>query len=350
MKRLLLLLAVVLSAFSYRAQAQDNCAQTLRLAQSIYEQGRLHELPTLLQECLAGDRFNDEEKVAAYKLLALTYIYLEEPAKADEMMLAILRTDTEFQINPALDPAEFVALYHTFRTTPIYRIGVKLGGTASRPSVVSADYINDGTNNIATSFGFIGTLSSEIPLSGKMKKFTLNPELAFQLISFDGENTNGDNPLADTSLVSPATETQAWISIPVSLQYHVLGSPTTNAYASAGLSADYLLSASKKIISNREGNSAIDENTLDLKEQRNPFNLGALVSAGFKKKIGKGFLVVEVRYKIGLLNLSDPEDTYENPTLAFDNKYADGIYKMNTLSVSVGYVLNRYKPIKLISR
>lgn len=130
MRRILLLFVVVLLAGSY-ARAQSTCAQTLRLAQSIYDQGRLHELPQLLQKCLEENGFNDEEKVNAYKLLTLTYIYLEEPAKADEYMLALLRTDTEFKVNDAVDPAEFVALYKTFRTYPIYRIGGKLGAVAA---------------------------------------------------------------------------------------------------------------------------------------------------------------------------------------------------------------------------
>ena len=345
MRKILLLFAVVLSGAPYFAygQSQSPCSQTLRLAQSIYEQGRLHELPHLLEECLKAG-FNSEEKVNAYKLLTLTHIYLEEPEKADQMMLALLRTDTEFEVNDAVDPAEFVALYQTFRTTPIYRIGGKLGGIVSQASVVSSDYANEGTNISSYNYGFTGSISAEIPLRGKLHKFTLNPELAFQLLSFDGLNEK------DTSLVTPATESQAWISLPVLLQYNLYQRGMTNFYVSAGLSADYLLSSSKNIISNREGNSAVNENSFALDEQRNHFNSGALFAAGFKRKIGKGFLIVELRYKMGLLPLSDKSDTYKNPVLVFDYKYVDGIYKLNTLSLSAGYVINRYNPKKLTSR
>lgn len=346
MRRILLLVVVVLSGVSYAARGQSTCAQTLRLAQSIYEQGRLQELPELLEGCIASG-FNDEEKVNAYKLLTLTYIYLEEPAKADEMMLALLRTDTEFRINDAVDPAEFVALYKTFRTNPIYRIGGKLGGTASKPSVVTADYIDDGTNTISKSYGFAGNVSVEIPLNGKLRKFTLNPELSFQLLSFKAVAEKGGS-----ASTRPATEGQAWISVPVSLQYSLYENElrTTNCYVSAGVSADYLLDPKKQIVANIEYNSGVDQNTYPIAGQRKQFNAAGLLSAGFKRKIGKGFLLVEVRYKIGLLPLSDKSDTYENPILVFDYKYVDGIYKMNTLSLSAGYVINRYKPKKLTAR
>ena len=344
MRRLLLLCAVVLSAGTY-VRAQSTCAQTLRLAQSIYDQGRLHELPQLLQKCLEDNSFNTEEKVNAYKLLTLTYIYLEEPAKADQYMLALLRTDTEFKVNDAVDPAEFVALYNTFRTHPIYRIGGKLGGVAAGPSVMTSDYSDDGTNNTSHSYGFSGSIASEVPLPRKFRKFTLNPEINFQLLSFKGVNEGGD-----TARVTSSKENQAWISLPVSLQYSLYEGSSSNFYLSLGVSAEYLLSSKKTIISNREGNSAIDENSIQINEQRNKFNGAALASAGFKKKIGKGFLIVELRYKMGLLPLSDASDTYENSVLVFDYKYVDGIYKLNTLTLSAGYVINRYNPKKLISR
>lgn len=344
MSRLLLLCITVLALVAVRMPARAQCAQTLRLAQSIYDQGRLHELPQLLQGCLERNQFNDEEKISAYKLLTLTYIYLEEPAKADEMMLALLRTDTEFEVNDAVDPAEFVALYKTFRTYPIYRIGGKLGGVAAAPSVKSADYADDGTNNTKHNYGFSGAITAEIPLTGKLNKFTLNPEISFQLLSFNGVNEEGD-----TARVTPATETQAWISVPLAVQYalHDSKNGLTHYYASLGVSADYLLSSSKRIISNREGSSAIDENSISINEQRNKFNAAAMLSAGFKRKIGKGFLIVEARYKMGLMPLSKKADTYENSVLLFDYKYVDGIYKLNTLSLSAGYVINRYNPKKL---
>jgi hypothetical protein len=349
MRKTLLLLAVVWSGATHVVYGQSTCAQTLRLAQSIYEQGRLHELPQLLEGCLK-DGFNNAEKVNAYKLLALTYIYLEEPEKADESMLALLRIDTQFKVNDAVDPAEFVALHKTFRTDPIYRIGGKSGGVASQPSVISADYVNDGTNEYKNNFGFSGTISVEIPLPGQLRKFTLNPELSFQLLSFNGSNEKGQNPMGDTALVTKATETQAWISLPISLQYQVYEKGSINYFVSAGLSADYLLSSSIRIISNREESSPVDENTYNVSEQRNHFNTGALLSAGFKRKIGKGFLIAEVRYKLGLLPMLTKADTYENSVLVFNYKYADGIFKLNTLSLSVGYLINRYNPKKLTSK
>jgi hypothetical protein len=342
MRRILLLFVAVLFAGTY-VHAQSTCAQTLRLAQSIYDQGRLHELPQLLQKCLEENSFNDEEKVNAYKLLTLTYIYLEEPAKADENMLALLRTDTEFKVNDAVDPAEFVALYKTFRTYPIYRIGGKLGGLAAAPSVVSSDFVDDGTNKYTYSLGFNASICAEIPMGVRAKKFTLNPELAFQLLSFKATNSG-----ADAVKETKAAETEAWISMPVLMQYSLYEKNITNVFVSAGVSADYLIASNVKLFSDRgDENSTVSENSYPVMEQRKNFNAGVLLSAGFKRKIGTGFLIAEVRYKMGLLPMLTKADTYENYTLVYNYHYVDGIFKLNTLSLSIGYVINRYNPKKL---
>jgi hypothetical protein len=139
MKRLLILLALAGNYFQSEAQT-SSCAQTLRLARSTYEQGRLHELESILSSCLTSG-FTTEEKVEAYKLLTLTYIYLEEPQQANEAMRKVLETDHFFQINPEIDPAEFVALYNTFRTEPVYSLGLKFGPSLVVPSVFRNYYV-----------------------------------------------------------------------------------------------------------------------------------------------------------------------------------------------------------------
>src|SRR5882672_2751878 len=137
-----LIVGFILIVFGEAVAQAPNCSQTLRLATSTYEQGRLHELPGLLEGCIKSG-FTEDQKVQAYKLLTLAYIYLEEPEKADASMLLLLETNTEFQINEAIDPAEFIALYKTFRTTPVYRIGGKGGTSVAQPNVASSDNAND---------------------------------------------------------------------------------------------------------------------------------------------------------------------------------------------------------------
>jgi hypothetical protein len=344
------LLVIVAMATHFSIYAQTNCAQTLRLAQSVYDQGRLHELPPLLETCLHNG-FTQQEKVSAYKLLALTYIYLEEPQKADEAMLALLRTDHEFQVNNAVDPAEFVALYNTFRTNPIYRLGGRVGTIVSQPTVINAEYANEGTSQYKYKFGLTASIVGEIPLTGFLNDLTFNPELSFKINSFSGENRDA----ADT-LVTTVNETQSWIALPLLLQYNIF-QPADQAkrklrmlYVAAGVSPEYLISARQKLESLRKTNSPVDERSVEIGNQRNAFNLGAVVAAGYKRKFGKGYLTAELRYQFGLMPLLEKSDQYENQTIVLDYKWVDAIYRMNSASFSLGYVLNQYNPKKKSSK
>jgi Outer membrane protein beta-barrel domain len=341
MKRILAL--AFFTALCGTALAQ-NCAQTLRLARSTYDQGRLHELPGLMKPCLANngaDGFTKQERVEAYKLLTLAYIYLEEPEKADSTMLKLLNTDHYFEINKEVDPAEFIGLYKTFRTDPVYRIGIKAGAMASQPNVANSNSANDGTSSYDNKIGILVGAFIEIPV---LKKFVLNPEIYFQSKTFGYNNTHS---IANT----PATETQNWISVPVSLQYEFFKQKFKDKklrilpYVSVGAQADYQLSGTISLTTTKTDQLPVAQKSYTL--NRNSFNISAIISAGVKIKAGPGLIVGEVRYMHGLKNLLNPEDVYANQFTVFDNYVVDGIFKLNSLSVTIGYAYNVFNPKKL---
>jgi hypothetical protein len=345
MNKLLLLSAVLLIGL-HTAAAQTNCTQTLRLANSVYEQGRLHEIPTLLDDCLRGSNFDNAQKVQAYRLLTLTYIYLEEPDKADETMLKLLQTDHEFQINEAVDPAEFVALYKTFRTNPIYRLGGKAGVVVTQPNVISSETVVSGTSEYSYRLGFQAGVVGEIPIT---KKLALNPELSFQGRSF--KNVVTVNPgNGSGNFEAEGRETQAWISLPVQAQYEFWQKKNIY-YVASGISVDYLLSSTVTITRLRgEFFSAVDEKSFDLREQRTKTNYAWLFSAGLKRKTGPGLLIVEARYWWGLRPSLTKEDVFENQQLINDYHYVDAIFNLRALTLSAGYVMNIYNPKKLSAK
>lgn len=338
MKKCLVVGFIVLVVGEALAQA-PNCSQTLRLANSTYEQGRLHELPGLLDGCIKSG-FTLEQRVLAYKLLTQAYIYLEEPEKADASMLLLLQTDNEFQINEAIDPAEFIALYRTFRTTPVYRIGGKAGTSVAQPNVSSSDNANDGGSKYKYRFGFSAGFSAEIPVRLlKLKNLTLNPELYFQIISFNYTNQ-------DTIHTAFGPRSQNWISLPISLQYQ-FGQSKLNPYAALGVETGYLLTSKSTGHSTIKSNTGGEEKSFDVTADLNRLNFFAIASVGAKYKIGKGMAVAELRYHQGLRNVTRVDGTYSNPFLTWDYHTADAIYKLNYLSLTVGYLINIYNPKKL---
>jgi hypothetical protein len=345
MKRVLV---CVLALFiGVRTYAQiSSCAQTLRLARSTYEQGRLHELPALLESCLkntGAGGFTKEQKVQAYTLLAMAYVYLEEPEKADEAMLNLLRTDPYFKPNPDVDPAEFIGLYNTFRTRPVYRLGVKFGINGTQPNVSSYNPISDGTAKYAYKIGIGGGIAAEVPIDDK---WTVAGELLFLQKTF----TNSSSTiLKDTAISSSVgTEKQNWISLPILVQYQLLDKKKIQPFVMGGISTDWLLSSTIEASQKRYGNqSSIDLKTFTVTNQRQKLNVSAVLGAGIKTRIAGGYLLVEARYSYGITKNNTTATLSGNQYLLFDYKIADGIFSINSMYFSVGYVQNFFNPRKL---
>jgi len=329
---------------SYTFVHAQTCPQVLRLARSTYEQGRLHELETLLKGCLEGVNFTVQERVEAYKLLTLAYIYLEEPEKADAAMLKLLQTDHYFVLNKAVEPAEFQALYATFRTTPIFRIGGKFGALSTQPNVARSNTANDGASEYGYKIGVTAGAFAEIPVLNN--KFVLNPELNFQLRNFSFTNNNG---IASTT----ASEAMSTLALPVSLQYSFFQKREKvliRPYLALGVQLDYLLSSSQTITTLKIAELPVPEKTYDVKNQRNPLNVSAIASIGGKLDAGPGYLILEARYYYGLSKLLTAKDVYSNPFPVFDNYAVNGIFSLNSVSITLGYGYNIFKPKKKLTK
>jgi hypothetical protein len=338
MKRFLLLI-IISGVVTYHVSGQSTCTQTLRTARSTYDQGRLHELPVLLEGCLKGG-FNQQEKVEAYKLLTLAYIYLEEPKKADEAMLNLLKTDHYFEINAATDPAEFIALYRTFRTNPVYRLGGKIGANASQPNVVESVEANQGTSKYEYRIGVQFHIAADIPINSSL---TFCPEVGLMQRSFKYENVFSKQ---DTSFTTTAIEKQTWISLPLTIQYQ-FNKVSFKPYVGLGVQGDFLLNDEISAERIRQGFQFLQEESMDFKAQRKSTNLSIIASAGARFKLGGGFVITEVRFCYGLTTLNSEESGFQSSGMAFKYGYADSIFKVNSLSVTAGYVYNIFKPKKL---
>lgn len=340
------------------AQA-SSCAQSLRLAQSVYDQGRLHELEDLITKAITSQTApcSQAEQVSLLKLLTLTYIYLEEPEKADATMLKLLQTDNYFEINPAVDPAEFVALYRTFRTKEIYRIGAALGVNASQPNVVNTiSAVNlDASSKYKYAIGLQFGVSADVPLrTGKTKhyKLTLHGEILYTQHKFELEQRvsrgfNADNVELFQTL--QGVESQNWLTLPISAQYTYLQNEKLNPYVAGGFSVGYLMgNGTLRSERFRDEAAAIPETSFDLTREK--INLSALVATGIKTKAGGGYVVLEVRYQHGLSRISSSETAFENQQATWGQYYADPVFKLSSLAIQGSYIINMFNPKKLRNR
>ena len=345
MKKFLIL--ILFTGLVYQSWAQStSCAQTLRLATSTYEQGRLHELEGILSSCLTQG-FTNEQKVAAYKLLTQAYIYLEEPKKADSTMLELLNTDHYFQINPEIDPAEFVALYKTFRTDPVLAVGLKVGGALTLPSVMSDYYVADaskGTGKYSPALGFTVGLMAQKEI-GKHKKIVLAPEIMFTTRSITETSllfTNDSTKVKGGSY--EAVYKQNWVDFNAIVRYKL--NAKFDPYVGIGPGISFSLSEATQLTTTGLTNTSVSGPDVDIKKSFNTTVLSVMGVVGAKLRIGSIYVEAEVRYQQGLTNVINGSSR-TNIEMAADYAGTSNDFNQSKVSGTLAVVYPIFKPIKL---
>lgn len=344
MKKFYIIILFIVVAYQGWAQKTPP-AQKLRLATSTYEQGRLHELEGLLRDL---SDFTPEQKVAAYKLLTQAYIYLEEPKKADSTMLELLNTDHYFEVNKDIDPAEFVSLYNTYRTDPIYSIGVKLGLGTVAPLVITDYYTasgSEGTGKFSPGASFLGGLFFEKRI---YKNFVASPELLFASRTFKSESKLFEDDITEVregSIIS--TYKQNWIDLNAMVQYEFgKGKGTFKTFIAAGPGISYNIKSVKQTVTTGLSNSSVSGPDLDIKDSTSPLLYSISVGAGFKLRIGSIIVHGEARYMQGLNNIIN-ESLRTNIENVLD--YGDQLNDLgiSSLTANLGVSLPIFKPAKI---
>lgn len=337
-----LLLTALLAGLPERAFAQNACSQTLIQAQIAYYEGRANDVPTILNACIKSG-FTRDEKVQAYRLLILTYLYLNEFRDAENTMLYFLRLNPDYQINEAADPAEFINLYNQFRTWPVYLFGAKAGGNVSfaRPEkpFFSTDNPQRAQVTYESAVSYQAGLAFEIPLN---THFMFSPEINIASRKYRYQS----QLFGYESLVF--REEQNRIELPLLVSYQI-GQKRFSSFVKAGLSVEGLFRtvANVRRVDNNFTDGVQREVTgpnVDLRGQRKKLNSSAVIGIGIKFKKERSILMAEVRYQAGLFNPVKAKERYSNAELLYRYGYVDSNYRLNSLSFVIGYIIPVYRP------
>lgn len=349
---LLLFGSVFVQVALAQEQEQTACAQSLRTARAVYDDGRLHELPALLSACITQG--SKEEKVEALKLLTLTYIYLGEPLEADNHMVLLLKADPFFQINQAVDPAEFINLYNQFRTTPLFNIGLFFGINHVQNSVINTHYVFP---NGAGQGSYTGNISISLGLSFEKKLnelFTINPELVFTSRSFSYNNTDIIRDINDQVIENSgisAQYAQSWIDGNLLLQINLFQKKESTFYALIGPGMQYMTNNFAEV-ETRTGTQVVSGPSIDLLSTNNRLNYHASIGAGARFRIGSVYFRPDIRYMPGFTNITNASARQQNESEAVLryglplNDYRNSTIMLNVVAIMYPYFNPKKKKIK----
>lgn len=362
----LLILLSCASVFSQDQQPQVNCPQSLRTARSTYDQGRLHEVPQWLTGCLTktedGGGFTDAERIEAYRMLTLTYIYLEEPTQADAEMIHLLNTDHFYTIDPDIDPIEFKNLYKKFRTDPVYRIGLKLGANTTHIGLLANRYIwGQGKGEYSSTPGFQAGVVFEKDMPWLKKKITLAPEALYNANSFtyinsgilseQPENLGEENPSTDDPNTGSQEQiiSQTRIQLNALIQYRIekeyLLADKFTPYVTLGPSVNYLLSS--EFVGNTDADEPVTGTGIKNTDSYKRITFSVIAAAGVKFRFGGFYLAAELRHQYGFGNIVNTDNLYDNKEL-LSYGYVDNDFKMSQTMFNLAFIFPRFHPKKLI--
>jgi hypothetical protein len=161
---------------------------------------------------------------------------------------------------------------------------------------------------------------------------------------------------------------QNWLSLPVTFVYGDFKGKY-RPYGYLGYSFHYLLAEVSTITlkNDRPGkteterdNTTVTSTNLKSQFSRNRLNQSIIVGGGLKWKIGLDFVFIDLRYQLGLRNITSLDDLYvDNSTQPGSNKNIGSqeistrwasvpdIMRLDNLSVSIGFLRPLYKPREL---
>lgn len=354
MKKGLVFLHIFLLLFVLESYSQDFCAQRLSEAEDRFERGRFYEIPDMLSLCI-NNGFTKEEKVRAYRLLTLTYLYLDYHSKADENYLSLLSLSPEYRVNDEIDPRELINHHKKFTTRPFVYYSVKVGMNVSdyRQLVdYSLTVENADGQKIKRSVGYHLNLGTEITLKNNL---LLGIEGSLTRKSFQYSNMQfgvSGLPGFQTNLKQNYT----LVEVPVYLKYSFL-KPKVSPFVLAGLAPSYLLAAysvnNQKVDMSPGQEVSRDEPNIDLLNARRQINYSVIAGVGVKYKIGINYLTFELRYQAAMLNYVNKDSRYDmslgsGEIMRFGLNYIDDDFKLNHLSALIGFTYPIYRPRKIV--
>jgi hypothetical protein len=337
----------LISAFVFiSVSAQEDCLKSFQTARQLYEQGMIDEIHEILAPCIESG-FTRTQKIEAYKLIILAYLFDDNQYAAEKYMLEFLKKYPEYEIMPT-DPVEFVYLFESYKTKAIFSMGITFGPNLANPRIIEPYNAGDVTYNSSSNtsgpgfqVGFnisryitdklflnvgINYTTNQYSFQDNIKYYYKTDELQFAEITFK--------------------EKISIIDIPVTLAYEI-SSRNVKYYLCSGVSAGKIDKVTGKPSRVYDVDSppitGADISMTDFRESNSFFYI---IGTGMKFKVPRGYIMSDIRCNIGLNNIINARNRYKSTELWSKYFYVDDDYSINYFTLTLGYYFSIYKPKK----
>ena len=320
----LLFLAGTIAFQNVHAQT-DSCITYLKTANSNYEQRDFDSAIKLLQAALSECNLDRADKIQAHKLLALSYLSIDNLEAADKEAEAIVKINPNYTPDRFKDDPKYSALFEKFTPVPVFRIGFSAGINQSVIDVVNSysivhDDAATGLSHYNHKTGFQLGLQAEYRVYKDLwvEAAGLYRQSQYEHIldSVEGTTINYSEKLS-------------YFDVPVSLKYYFT-LKNISPYIEAGGAFSFLTNAQST--TTRDDNKDIVNRT----DYRNIFQPGWFLGAGLSYKINSFNLFASYRYFFYSDYVNKDGTRYADEVNVFKYYYIDDDFKMNNWQVNVG--------------
>lgn len=343
----IIILLILSIALSLSLSAQKSCLNTLREAKELYEEGLIDEIPELLSGCMESG-FTRAQRIEAYKLIILAYLFDDDQFAAEKTMDEFLKKFPEYEVMPD-DPVEFVYLLESYKTSSVYTLNFTVGPNFTNQRIFEPYVATDMTVTdikTKTGTGFFVNLGMSRNIG---RSFFINIDLNYSFHNYSIEFLSSTN-LRSGEQVNPteisAKEKLTKADLPLSFSYSLRSGNINYVFRLGGM-ISYITGVT--LLPYRSHDPDIDvrsSTNIDIAQNRQQLYYAALAGLGFEYKVPRGYLVIDLRYHFGFQNMVITDNRYANAELQSKYLYIDSDFALNYLSIGVGYHFSMYQSKK----
>lgn len=318
--------------------AQTDCSNQLRLAQRLFDDGLLEEIPQLLQSCLITG-FTKEEKIAAYKMIVQVYLFTNAMEQADEEMLRFLREFPNYRVSPG-DPSEFVNLHSTYRTEPVLQIETFAGASFSHPYIIERFGVESLRNESGEYSSLPGVYLGASYTRNLSRLFVADIGISLAML-----RTAYSNALFPHTSIS-ANLSDFHLGIPLSVRYNY---PLQGfvPFLKGGVEPTYLLYSSANITRSFTTGADPITGTVNLTANHKRFDVKPFLGVGVEFSFGNTTLIANAGFRMGTIVPTQRELIYSNPATIERYYFVEDRWIANQTYITISYIFSIYNPVKI---
>jgi len=327
--RLLYIFILCLWHFAARAQQiSSSCNESLYKANRLYEQGHFQEAVNLLEPCVRN--ISPDIRFEAYRLLAICYINLNEPGKAENAAEMLLLHKPSYKEFPYVDPVELNKMLSNYTIRNLADVGIKVGCNISSVRLWQYQSATNSSSSFYPKAGFEAGLTLNYHF---LPHVSVAAEALYAGLSYgqQSDDVNGWKMHYHEGL--------NYFSFPLLLKYDFDMQKKFSASIEAGMQWQMLSRSQSNLRFDNPATGEGLETAMNYYDSRTAQVYGLVAGIQLRKQLSSGIFGMGIRYAYGLKNIVDPEKRYDDPEFISYWRYLYSDISLNTFCISLTYQL-----------